>query len=177
MATEKSEFLLGLFNQIESQVQFGDHKASLLVAGDALLLTITGGLINMVSGCPQDTFSVQCAQPSAPLLVSLLTALLLVISLVCALLATRPSSIHDDPPPDIFLFSHVALLKPGEFVDAYKAASGASLEEAALLAIHSKAKYATRKFRRLKYAVTATLLGVGSLVATLVVTVSPALAR
>ena len=45
MGDDKTEFLLGLLEQIESQVQFGDNKASLLVAGDAILLAACGGLI------------------------------------------------------------------------------------------------------------------------------------
>jgi hypothetical protein len=34
MDERKTELLRSHFEQIESQVQFGDHKASLLVAGD-----------------------------------------------------------------------------------------------------------------------------------------------
>jgi hypothetical protein len=105
MPAEKSELLRGFFDQIESQVQFGDHKASLLVAGDALLLAVSGGLIQMVAGCPANEFSVQCVQPSAPLALALLTALLLVVSLGCALRAARPAGIHENPPPSLFLLS------------------------------------------------------------------------
>lgn len=169
MPPEKSELLRGFFDQIESQVQFGDHKASLLVAGDALLLAVSGGLIQMVAGCPANEFSVQCMHPSAPLALALLTALLLIVSLGCALRAARPAGIHQDPPPLIFLLSHIARLEPKEFVDACRAASAEDLEEAALLTIHGKAKYAAEKFRWLRYAVISTLLSLVSLVATVLV--------
>ena len=130
MPAEKSELLRGFFDQIESQVQFGDHKASLLVAGDALLLAVSGGLIQMEAGCPANEFSVPCMHPSVPLALALLTALLLIVSLGCALRAARPAGIHEDPPPSIFLLSHIARLEPKQFVETYRAASAEDLEEA-----------------------------------------------
>jgi hypothetical protein len=54
MTPDKAEFARDFFSQIESQVQFGDTKASLLIAGDAILLATTSGLVRMVSGCPAD---------------------------------------------------------------------------------------------------------------------------
>ena len=177
MPAEKSEFLRGFFDQIESQVQFGDHKASLLVAGDALLLAVSGGLIQMVAGCPANEFSVQCMQPSAPLALALVTSLLLVVSLGCALRAARPAGIHENPPPSLFLLSHIARLEPQQFVEAYRTATADDLEEAALITIHGKAKYAAGKFRWLRYAVISTLLSLMSLVATVLAAALPRLAQ
>ena len=37
MGDTKSDWIASFFDQIESQVQFGDTKASLLVAGDSIL--------------------------------------------------------------------------------------------------------------------------------------------
>ena|SRR5215510_9337905 len=158
MDGNKAEFLRAFFDQIETQVQFGDNKASLLVAGDAILLAINGGLLKMVSGCQKDEFTVACMEPSGMLALATTAALLLIASLACALWAARPARIHDNPPSEFFLLSHVARVGVDKFVQSYRAASFDDLADAALLAIQQKAAYATQKFRWLKYAVHGTLL-------------------
>src|SRR5687767_5238119 len=96
--------------------------------------------------------------PSVPLGLAAIAAVLLVVSLTCALLAARPARIHDQPPPEFFLLSHIARTDRHAFVKAYKDASFDDLVDAALESIHGKAKYATAKFRWLRRAVNATLL-------------------
>jgi hypothetical protein len=172
MEESKAEFLRGFFEQIESQVQFGDSKASLLVAGDAILLAISGGLIKMVSGCQGDDFTVSCMVTSVTLGFATIAAALLVWSLACALVAARPAKVHDQPPAELFLLSHVARTNRQEFVKAYRDASLDDLVEAALRSIHGKAAYATRKFLWLKRAVDATLLSLGFMVATPLVAIA-----
>jgi Pycsar effector protein len=166
MGNDKTEFLSSLYDQIESQVQFGDNKASLLVAGDAILLAICGGLIQMVSGSQPSAFGVSCMVPSVPLGLSVIAAALLISSLACALVAARPSGVHEHPPKLLFLFSHIAGLEPDEFAAAYKNASVDNLVDEALVSIHGKAMYATRKFRWLRRAINATLLSLGFIVLT-----------
>jgi hypothetical protein len=169
MANTKPEFLDMFFEQIESQVQFGDSKASLLVAGDAILLAVSGGLIKMVSGCHGDDFTVSCLVPSVNLGLATTAAALLTLSLVCALLAARPAKIHDQPLPELFLFSNIERMGRDAFTKKYIDASPDDLVREALNTIHGKAKYATKKFRLLKWAIDATLLGLGFMVATVVV--------
>jgi hypothetical protein len=161
-------FLRGFFEQIETQVQFGDSKASLLIAGDAILLAVTGGLIEMVSGCPGNGFTVSCIVLSIPLGVAAAAAALLVISLACALVAARPARLHAKPPAQLFLLSYVASLKHDKFLEAYRNANASldALADEALTSIHSKAVFATHKFWWLKRAVDATLLSLGFMVAT-----------
>jgi hypothetical protein len=171
MPTTKPEFLESFFEQIESQIQFGDSKASLLVAGDAILLAVSGGLITMVSGCHGDEFTVSCMVPSVSLGFATTTAALLTLSLTFALLAARPAKIHDRPPPDLFLLSHVAHTDRDAFAKKYIDSSPEDLILAALSSIHAKAVFATRKFRLLKRAIDATLLSLGFMVATLIVAV------
>jgi hypothetical protein len=171
MATTKPELLDTFFQQIESQVQFGDSKASLLVAGDAILLAVSGSLIKMVSGCHGDEFTVSCIVPSVSLGLATAAAALLTVSLVFALLAARPAKIHDQPPPDLFLLSHIARTDCDAFAKMYIEASPDDLIQAALRVIHGKAVYANQKFRLLKRAIYATLLSLGFMVATLVVAV------
>lgn len=172
MEESKAQFLHSWFEQIESQVQFGDSKASLLIAGDAILLAISGGLIKMVSGCQGNDFTVSCMVLSITLGLAVIAAALLVLSLVCALLAARPAKIHKDPPPELFLLSYIADMKRAEFGKAYRDASLDNLVEEALSAIYGKAVYATQKFRWLKHAVDATLLSLGFMVATLLVAIA-----
>jgi hypothetical protein len=56
MDGNKAEFLRALFEQIESQVQFGDNKAALLIAGNVILLAINGAVVKMGSGCQKANF-------------------------------------------------------------------------------------------------------------------------
>ena len=171
MATTTPEFLDSFFQQIESQVQFGDSKASLLVAGDAVLLAINGGLIGMASGCPGGEFSVSCVKLSLGVGLATLSAVCLALALVFALLAARPSTVHRNPPAELLLLSHVARLDREAFVEAYTGASSDELIRAALYSIHGKARYAARKFRLLRKAVDLTLLSIGLMFATVLVAV------
>ena len=171
MTITKPDFIDSLFEQIESQVQYGDSKASLLVAGDAILLAVSGSLIKMVSGCQGDEFTVSCTVPSVSLGLATCAAALLTLSLVLALRAARPAKIHNQPPSELFLLSHIARLDRDEFIRKYNEASPDYLIEAALSAIHGKAVYATKKFRLLKHAVNSTMLSLGFMVATLIVAV------
>jgi hypothetical protein len=171
MANTKPEFIDTVFGQIESQVQFGDSKASLLVAGDAILLAVSGGLIKMVSGCPGKDFTVSCLVPSVSLGLATTAAVLLTLSLVCALLAARPAKIHDQPPPELFLLSNIARMDRAAFAEKYIDTSPDDLVQEALSSIYGKAVYATRKFRLLKRAIDATLLSLGFMVATLLVAI------
>jgi hypothetical protein len=174
MGVEKVELARDFFNQVESQVQFGDNKASLLVAGDAILLAVSGGFIKMVSGCEAAEFPVGCVVPSIELALATSAALLLIISLACALWAARPAIKHGDPPREFFLLSHVGAKKePQEFLEWYRSISDEDLLSEALVTIHGKARYATGKFRWLKHAVHATLASLLVLLLALVTAVVP----
>ncbi len=155
---DKTELVRAFFDQIEIQVQFGDNKASLLIAGDAILLAISGSLIRLVSGCQPDNFMVDCMVPSIPVALALASALCLVASLACALWAARPSRIHDNPPQQFFLSSYIARQSKEQFANFYEDRTYEVLMQDMLDAIHGKAGYATRKFRWLKHAIHATLL-------------------
>lgn len=166
MSGDKAALAHQFFGLMESQVQFGDNKASLLVAGDAILLAITGELIKTVSGCGTTEFTVDCAVVSVPLVSATVAALGLITSLTCALWAARPAAIHGSPPRQFFLFSYLARIKHEDFVEWYRTISDEELLTEALRTIHSKAAYATRKFRWLKSAIHATLFSLVFVVAT-----------
>ncbi len=164
----KPEFIDLFFEQIEYQVQFGDTKASLLVAGDAILLASSGSLVKMVSGCPGDEFTVSCMIPSVSLVLATVASALLMLSLTLALLAARPAKIHDKPRDELFLLSRIAITDRHKFVRRYLNTSPQLLAKEALRTIHGKAKFATRKFRLLKLATNTTLTSLGFMVATVV---------
>jgi len=168
----KREFLRSHFEQIESQVQFGDHKASLLVAGDAILLAICGGLIRMVSGCPKDAFTVSCMVPSVSLGLATIAAALLIFSLTCALRAALPAKVQSSDCDEFFHHGNVANMTFDVFKGMYKEASYSDLVEQALGAIYGKAAYATIKFQYLRWAIQATLLSLGFIVLTLLAAVA-----
>jgi hypothetical protein len=167
----KTEFLRSHFELVESQVQFGDHKASLLIAGDAILLVTCGGLIRALSGCQLDKLMMSCIAPSASLGLALITAALMILSLCYALLAALPSKVHVNPPAELFLLSHIARTQRHIFIQEYRDASYDDIVEEALAAIHGKACYADKKFRLLRWAIRATLLGLGFIVLTVLITV------
>lgn len=175
MEDRKIEFLRSHFEQIESQVQFGDHKASLLVAGDAILLAICGGLIRMVSGCPTDAFTVSCMDPSVSLGLATIAAALLIFSLSYALWAALPGKVdqvQSSAFDKLFHHGHVANMKSEEFMENYKDASYSDLAEQALGTIHAKASFAHKKFRLIRWAIQATLLSLGFIVLTLLAAIA-----
>jgi hypothetical protein len=165
MTGDKTEFLRAELQLIEAQVQFGDHKASLLVAGDAILLGISGGLLKVVSGCPQDGFTISCMKASVPVVLGALAAALVSVSIGLALLAVRPSGIHTNPPRQWFLFSHIARMKRREYEEWYRGASFDDLVHEALSEVHGKASFARQKFLRLRWAVDCTLSAVALIAA------------
>ena len=171
MEPEKSVLLTAFFDQIESQVQFGDQKASLLIAGDAILLAISGGAVKFVSRCPSAEISLACFVVSPELILAACASALFIGAIVLALLAARPSSIHLKPTEDFFLLSHVARLDEAEFIKAYRTATPAELTDAALRVIHGKARFAAAKFRRLRHAVHCTVLGLAAMAAAVVVAI------
>jgi Family of unknown function (DUF5706) len=177
MEERKIEFLRSHFDMVESQVQFGDQKASLLIAGDAILLAICGGLIGIVSGCPKDGLRVSCMEPSFSLGLATIAAALLICSMLCALIAALPSRVFvgkAKEPYRHFLLPHIAREKePDAFIKEFERASDAVLVKEALIAIHGKARFATRKFRLLICAVAATFLSLAFIVVTLLVAVVP----
>jgi hypothetical protein len=174
MEERKIEFLRSHFDMVESQVQFGDQKASLLIAGDAILLAICGRIIGIVSGCPKETLRVSCMVPSLSLSLATIAAALLICSMFFALRAALPSLIYvRKPPHQHFLLPYIASRELEAFAKDFEAASDSDLVKEALIAIHGKARFATRKFRFLIFAVVATFLSLTFIGVSLLVAVVP----
>ena len=127
----------------------------------------------MVSGCPKDGLRVSCMDPSFSLGSATIAAALLICSMLCALLAALPSLVHvRKAPHGFFLLPHIARRKGSEeFIKEFETASDSHLVKEALITIHGKARYATRKFRLLICAIAATFLSLAFIVVTLLVAV------
>ena len=176
MDPTKADLLRDYSQQIESQVQFGDNKATLLITGNGVLLAISGALAKTVSGCADQQLAVGCLDRTPQLGLALGAAVLLVVSLACALLAARPAPIHNDPPQELFLFSYVGGMKKEEYIDRVREISAEDLASDALRAIWGRAKYAKRKFRWLRHAIHASLASLVLLVGSVAAALLPGIA-
>jgi hypothetical protein len=165
----KGDLMRDYFAQIESQVQFGDHKASLLLAANSILLAVSGALIKAVATCT--LHDIRRDWVTVDLILAVAAAFLLVISLACALWAARPSGRHWAPHREFFLLSYVAGMQRSDFVDWYRELSSDELETEALKTIHGKAAFALKKFLWLRRAVHATLISLLCMVVALMVAV------
>src|SRR5690606_34149810 len=154
-----------VFQQVESQVQFGDAKASLLVAGDAVLIAVGGGVIELVADCVDHEFNISCMAHSPSLAFASAAMVILLFGLVLALLAARPARIHSNPPEDLFLLSHIARMDRDAFTRTFADAATEDVVQQALSTIHGKATYASRKFLLLRRSIDATLAAIGLMAA------------
>ena len=172
MTHKHFDYLGSHFQQIESQVQFGDSKASLLVAGNAILLAVSGSLVKMLSGCLGNEFTISCMEMSWSLSLSISSGVMLMISVVLSLLAARPAKIHGNPNPELFLLSYIATLDRDEFVKDYIDTTPDELTKDALKCIYGKSVFAAKKFRLLKWAIDTTILSLVFIVISLIFAVA-----
>ena len=176
MGPTKADLLRDYSQQIESQVQFGDNKATLLITGNGILLAISGGLARTVSGCPEKELAAECVALTPQLGLAIGAGLLIVFSLTCALFAARPAAIHKNPLPELFLFSYVGGLDKERYLELVGAATDEKLATDALCAIWGKAHYARKKFRWLRYAIHASLASLFLLVGSVLAALLPVIA-
>jgi hypothetical protein len=150
-----------LSNLVEDQVRFGDTKASLLIAGDALLLTICGAMIKTGLDCRLNG-QLRCPSAAGEVVVPAIAAAFLLASVAIALLAVMPNVVHKDPPKELFLFSWIGKEEKAQpFLDAWENATDGDMNRDLLRGIYGKSRYGRRKFRNLRWAIQATLASVG----------------
>src|ERR1700712_1647349 len=58
--TSKRELIVSIHDQLEAQVQFGDGKTTVLIAGDTLLLGSVGALAQFGLRCDGSDFRLSC---------------------------------------------------------------------------------------------------------------------
>ena len=112
----RTQHMRYLASLVEDQVKFADTKASLLVAGNALLLNLCISLITHALDCSTKSAPSSCGNVHATTAFGILAALLLLCSVALALFAVRPNNkLHKHPPAEMFLFSWIA----DQSADAY----------------------------------------------------------
>ena len=154
MSDYKYDIKAALLEHVEAQVVFGDTKAALIVAADAILITgyIAGikefGLAGMLS----------------PATIWWLTASLfiLVAGLVLALVAVMPSFRHWRAKPDmnsVLLFSNIARYKTAEkYAAEFNGLDEESLSNQILFQVYGKSKWALLKYKIIGCSVLLTII-------------------
>jgi hypothetical protein len=157
--TEPREWLRWLMDHIEGQVAFGDTKASLLLAADAILLAALGSLIT----ADHPGFASLSGVTKVLLGLSFLA---LIIALILGLHTILPNWANLRAPRDsrtesLYVdFSRIARQRPESFMSAVRQANKIELDDDIAIVINGKARWAKRKFILLYFAVIATQLAV-----------------
>lgn len=140
-----------LYGVIEAQITRADTKAGLVVAADsvfatALFLASRGWLLHLFD--PAATLPLR-----AIALIMILIFGALLFSTLYALAATRPALKVRDDVGTLFMFTRIAQLDHGTYLDHFAAQGTAELRRALLTEVHNTAQIATRKFKRVRYSI------------------------
>lgn len=141
-----------LFNLIEAQITRADTKAGLVIAADAVLITVSllfsrhGALLILFA--PEPTLSDR--------LLSVLTLamfVLLFLSMLNALLAARPALVVKGGAETLFFFGRIAQLSHREFLDEFSKQTMTQHHEALLTEAYNTSIIAKQKFKRVRYSI------------------------
>jgi hypothetical protein len=144
MSDPQTDLRVALLQHIESQVVFGDTKASLIVAADALLIA------GYIAGIKEFGLSGVLSRTTVMLLIASLV--ILVAGLILALIAVLPyrghwrksSSEHMD---SVLLFSRIARYRSStEYAEAFSQLDEASLNNQILFQVYGKSCWALYKY-------------------------------
>ena len=151
--TEPHEWLRWLMDHIESQVAFGDTKAGLLLAADAILLVALGSFVTAdhpgfasLSGVTKVLLGLSFLALTAALVLGLQTILPNLKNLRA-------------PRSELVNFSWIAHQDRESFVSAARQTRPIELDQHIATVIHGKACLAQRKFKLLYFAARATQVG------------------
>jgi hypothetical protein len=133
------------------QVQIADNKAGLILAANALLLagvTIERGLLHKALLAEGMVFGERL---SALLLVLTMTSL--AISVVFALLASRPKLVRPGSPEtmNMFFFQHIGAMQPEAYCERFLGQTFLDIKLAVLQQINALSKVVNRKFLHTRY--------------------------
>lgn len=141
-----------LFNLIEAQITRADTKAGLVIAADAVLITV--GLLFTRQGAI--TILASNSAPPLERVMSMLTVLMfgaLFISMLNALLAARPALSVKGGGETLFFFGRIAQYSHREFLDVFSSQTLTQQHEAILTEVYNTARIATKKFARVRYSI------------------------
>lgn len=156
MSGPDNDIKIALLEHVESQVVFGDTKAALIVAADAILITgyVTGikefGLAGMLS---------------RPTIVALIVSLIILVAgLVFALVAVLPSRLHWRPTEQmnsLLLFSKIARYEsPEKYATDFNRLNEESLSDHILSQVYGKSRWALFKYKIIWWSVLFTIISV-----------------
>jgi hypothetical protein len=143
-----------LYDHVEGVVRFGDTKATLLIAADALLVTAYLTAANKLG------FFEDGIEGSAKVL-CLVAFALLGLSLVLALVAATPNPSHwlgKERIKSVLLYSSIAGYDENEYLVELQRLGDEDISDEIVRQIHSKARFAHRKFSYLALSSTSTCL-------------------
>lgn len=141
-----------LFNLIEAQITRADTKAGLVIAADAVFITVS--LLFTRHGALLSLFA-----PEAPLaerVLSLLTLVmfaLLFLSMLYGLLAARPSLRVKGGSETLFFFGRIAQFSHRQFLDEFAKQTMSQQHESLLTEAYNTALIARLKFKRVRYSI------------------------
>lgn len=149
-----------LFNIVEAQITRADTKAGLVIAADsvfatALLLISRGALLALFS--PTGTFAERLNAVAI-----LAIFVLLLISTLAALVATRPALKVRNDEGTLFFFGRISRMEHEHFVESFALQDTHELRHALLTEVHNTSQIAARKFRLMRTSIDC-LLGAVSL--------------
>jgi len=141
-----------LFNLIEAQITRADTKAGLVIAADAVLITVS--LLFTRHAALLTLFAPQTALGERVLsLLTLLMFLLLFLSMLNALLAARPSLSVKGGDETLFFFGRISQFSHREFLDEFSRQTLSQHHESLLTEAYNTALIATQKFKRVRYSI------------------------
>lgn len=141
-----------LFNLIEAQITRADTKAGLVIAADAVFITVSllftrhGALLSLFA--PVTSFEER--------LLSLLTLgmfALLFLSMLYGLLAARPSLSVKRGGETLFFFGRIAQYSHRQFLDEFTKQTMSQQHESLLTEAYNTALIARQKFKRVRYSI------------------------
>lgn len=156
MSGYKNEIRKALLEHVEAQVVFGDTKAALIVAADAILIT------GYVTGIKEFGLAGMFYRFTVVWLIVCL--IILVAGLILALIAVMPNWRHWRPSTDMhspLLFSSIAEHQsPQAYAEAFNELPEESLSNEILFQVYGKSKWALFKYKIILCSVLLTIVSV-----------------
>jgi Family of unknown function (DUF5706) len=155
-------WLLSLMDHVESQVAFGDTKASLLLTADSILLAAMSAVVTGERPLI-DRLSAMSRTLLAMAFLALATGLLLALNTILPHRRNLwPTKIKNGelPAPSPVNFGSIAGQEEKAYVACALSRTAEELNVSLAQAIHQKSVWARRKFRRLYFATLGTTIGV-----------------
>jgi hypothetical protein len=157
MSGHNNDIRVALLEHIEAQVVFGDTKAALIVAADAILIT------GYVGGIKEFGLAGMLSRSTVVLLIASLV--ILVVGLILALIAVMPNSQHwrksSKGMDSLLLFSKIARYDSSkEYADDFSRLHEEALRNEILSQVYGKSRWALSKYKVIWWSIALTIISV-----------------